>query len=236
LKTKGKNREFEEPLPLELPSVTGQPVWSFPGDVIENLRSLVTRIGKKDSFPARLSLVAALRGEGVTYTAQALATILAHDFSARVCLVDLNWWWPSSLPMVEPENPGVAAVLTGEADLDDVITPSGWSNLAFVSAGRLTKQDRPVISRSLGLKMLIDDLEARFNYLILDIPAILATNDSVPLASLGSACCLVVRHGVTGINDVQQALGEIDHLTVLGVVLNRVKLATPHRLVKLVSV
>ena len=113
MKTERKNREFEESLPLILTSVTGQPLRSFPGEVIENLRSLVTRIGKKGEFPARLSLVAALRGEGVTYTTQALAAILANDLSAKVCLIDLNWWWTSSTPLVASDSPGVAAVLKG---------------------------------------------------------------------------------------------------------------------------
>jgi Mrp family chromosome partitioning ATPase len=233
--TEAKNREFEEALPLVLTSVTGQTLWSFPGEVIENLRSLVTRIGKKGEFPARLSLVAALRGEGVTYIAQALAAILANDLSAKVCLVDLNWWWPSSTPLVASDSPGAAAVLTGEANLADVILTTGWSNLAFVPAGRLARQDRPIMSHSQALKLLIDELGSRFDYLILDIPAILATNDAVPLASLGSACCLVVRQGETPINNVQSALDEIDHLSVLGAVLNRVKFATPPGLVKLVS-
>jgi Mrp family chromosome partitioning ATPase len=100
----------------------------------------------------------------------------------------------------------------------------------------LARQDRPVYSRSQALQMLIHELGSRFDYLILDVPAILATNDAVPLASLGSACCMVVRQGATGISDVEQALDEIDHLTVLGVVLNRVKMSTPPGLVKLVSV
>ena len=91
------------------------------------------------------------------------------------------------------------------------------------------------MAHSQALKLLIDELGQRFNYLILDVPAILATNDAVPLASLGSACCLVVRQGETPINDVQLALDEIDHLSVLGAVLNRVKFIMPPGLVRLVS-
>ena len=69
----------------------------------------------------------------------------------------------------------------------------------------------------------------------MDIPAILATNDAVPLASLGSACCLVIRQGVTWMEDVKLALDEIDHLSIMGVVMNKFKLNTPSFLVKLFS-
>ena len=235
MKKADKKQEIDEAIPLVLTTVSGQPVGSFPGNVIESLRGLVTRIEKKGSFPERLSLVAARRGEGVTYTTQALAAMLANDLSAKVCIVDLNWWWPYASALVTADNLGLAAVLNGEAVLDDVIIPTGWPNLAFVPAGKLAKQDRPVLSRSQALKRLIEELGKRFDHLILDIPAVLTTNDAVPLAALGSACCLVVRQGVTEINDIQQALDEIDHLTILGVILNRVQYVSPARLTKLVS-
>lgn len=235
LNTGDENRKSEEDMPLRLASLTGQQAVSFPSAVVEILRGLVTRINKGGSFPARLSLVAALHGEGVTFTSQALAAILAHDLSAKVCLVDLNWWWPCSSPLIAPDNPGLAAVLTGEAKLGNVITLTECPNLAFIPAGKLARQDRPVLSRSNEIRSLIDELGSRFDHLILDIPAILTTTDAVPLASLGMACCMIVRQGETRISDVQQALDEIDHLKVLGVILNRVVIKTPPKLVKVFS-
>jgi Mrp family chromosome partitioning ATPase len=235
MNTKIMSTELDTSMSLYLTTEAGQLIWSFPGEVIENLRSMVTRIGKNGNFPASLALMSALRGEGVTYLTQALATILAHDLSARVCLVDLNWWRPSSIPWVAPENPGIAGVLAGKADLNDVIIPTGWKNLALLPAGKLARQERPVWSRSQELKMLFDKLRNHYDTLILDVPAILETNDSVPLSALASACCLVVRQGETHINDVQQALDEIDHLNILGVVMNCGRIATPVELFKLIS-
>ena len=124
-------------------------------------------------------MVAALRGEGVTYSAHALATLLANDFSTRVCLVDLNWWWPSHSPLAPPDAPGLAAVLTDETNLDEVIVETGWHNLSYLPAGILAKHDRPMLSRSQELREIMDKLSARFDHLVMDIPAVLATTDAV---------------------------------------------------------
>jgi len=195
---------------------------------------MVTRIVRNGQLPARLSMVSALRGEGVTYISQALAATIANDMKARVCVVDLNWWWPSPIKLAARDNPGLAAVLAQKAKLNEIIEPTGWSNLALIPAGKMSIQHRPVTARSQELREIIDDLGTRFDYLILDVPAIHSTSDAIPLSSLGESCCLVVRQGVTTVEDARLALDEIDHLPVIGVVMNQVKLATPTSIVKLI--
>ncbi|MCA9873792.1 MAG: CpsD/CapB family tyrosine-protein kinase [Anaerolineales bacterium] len=220
--------------PLILPAGDGTPIYKFSGEVIDSLRYMVTRIMRNGQLPTRLAMVSALRGEGVTYISQALAATVANDMKARVCVVDLNWWWPSPIKLAARDNPGLAAVIAKEAKLDEVIEPTGWSNLALVPAGNMPVEHRPVTARSQELREIIDDLSTRFDYLILDIPAIHSTSDSIPLASLGDACCLVIRQGITTVEDVRLALDEIDHLPIIGVVMNRVKLATPASIAKLI--
>lgn len=226
-----KNRAESVP-DLILPMGDGTPVFKFPGAVINSLRYMTTRIVRAGNFPPRLAMVAALRQEGVTYITRALATTLAHDTTDKICIVDLNWWWPAPSDLAAADNPGLAGVITGAASLDDIIAPSGWSNLALAPAGEMQPQHRPVMARSNALREVIDDLSTRFDHLILDIPAVQATNDAIPLASLGDACCVVIRQGVTTMEDTRLALDEINHLQILGVVMNRVKLKTPNAILK----
>ncbi len=96
----------------------------------------------------------------------------------------------------------------------------------------MPRDDRPVVAHSRYLKGMLDELNQQFDYLILDIPAILATSDAVSLASLGSACCLVIRQGVTRVEDVRLALDEASQLTMLGVVLNQFTLKTPKQILR----
>ena len=46
----------------------------------------------------RIGITSALQGEGVTSVCRSLALLLANDGVKRVCVVDLNWWSPSTWP------------------------------------------------------------------------------------------------------------------------------------------
>ncbi len=219
---------------LTLPGADGEPVAAYPGEVIDPLRRMLTHLGKKNALPRRIAMVAALRGEGVTYLSQALAATMANDMAARICVIDLNWWWPAKKDFIQDENGGLAAVLSGEKALDDALVPTGWPNLFFIPAGQTDQVQRHSIARSQALKDVVDSLDASFDHLIFDIPAILATSDAVPLASLASHCCLVIRQGVTPSEDVRRALDEIDHLSILGVVMNQARFKTPPAILKLI--
>ena len=226
--------------PLVLTDTEEHPLVTLPSDVVIDLRQMITRIGREENLPKRLAVVAALRGEGVSFIARGLAITMAHDLAANVCLVEFNWWasdhsFLKDNPNIENANSGgLAAVLEGEAELDDVLLETGYENLWILPSGEMAKQDRPVMARSRKLKELITELSSRFDHLVLDSPAVRFTSDAVPLASLGTACCVVIRQGVTPVNDVRQALDEIDHLPMVGVVLNNAKTATPSFITKLI--
>jgi tyrosine-protein kinase Etk/Wzc len=202
--------------------------------VLDSMRYLITRIGSKEEMPGCISLVSSLRGEGVTYLSRALAATIVHDLKVSACVVDLNWWWPSPLPGDE-DNPGLAGVVMDSAVLEDVVVETGMSGFSLLPAGKLSKENRPVVARSQKLKETIAELNWRYNFVILDIPAIMAANDAVPLAALGSTCCVVLQQGATHIEDLRLALDEIAHLKISGVVMNRVTHHTPARLIKLIS-
>src|SRR5438093_13785994 len=86
---------------LQAGATTESALAAFSPDVVSNLRRLTTHLAYQDHLPERIAIVAALCGEGVTYTTLALATILANDLNTRVCAVELNW-----------QSPGMQAHLT----------------------------------------------------------------------------------------------------------------------------
>lgn len=194
----------------------------------------MTRINSRGAIPSRLALVSALPGEGVTYISRALASVMANDLAARICLVDMNWWSPASPPVTPPRNNGLVSVVTGKRRLDEIFIKTSLPNLTIVPAGNLERAERPVMARSNVLSSGIDVLSKYFDHLILDIPAIRATNDAVPLASLADGICLVMRQGVTPTQSVKLAIDEIQHLSIMGVVMNRIELNTPSPLLRLI--
>jgi Mrp family chromosome partitioning ATPase len=220
---------------LVLPSPDGEPLATFPLPVVDQMRRLISRISRQEVIPPRLSFVAALRQEGVTYISWAFATTLACDVEASVCIVDLNWWWPSELSKKVPACGGLGAVLTGETKLRQAVVNSGIPNLAIVPAGDLSLHERALFSRSTILKETILELAAHYNQLVLDIPSVLACADAIPLASLGDGCCLVIHQGITSVTDAKAALSDLDHIPQLGVVMNKFHLNTPTLIQKIVN-
>lgn len=226
---------------LTVDAVSGEPLLGFSPEVVNSLRHMVTSLACAGGIPSRLSVAAALREEGVTSTTLAFGTVLANDTARNVCVVELNWWYPGlrnllardrggasgALPPELADRPGLAEVVMGSATLDQAVIPTARPNLSVVAAGATTIDQRPVIARSDTLKHLLAQLAERYDCLLLDVPAVLATSDAIALASLGEACVMVVRHGVTPVASVQLALDDLRHLQMLGVVLNQVRFATP---------
>jgi Mrp family chromosome partitioning ATPase len=192
---------------------------------MDALRYFVARVTRQQVFPARLALLAALRQEGVTYLSRGLALTLAHDLQARVCAVELNWWWPSDVP--PGPHPGLATVLSGQATIADAIWHTADVGLSILPAGTLDRGARSRYAHMPMLQDLLGKLGQEFDLLVLDVPAIGATSDAIPLAGLGTAGCLVVSQEATPPASARQALDDVDHLPMLGVLLNRIHHRTP---------
>lgn len=225
--SKRKSKAAVEAPPLEVKAADGTLLTSFPNDIVVPLRHMVSRLMQAGTWPAHVSIIAALREEGVTYTAVALAAMIASDWKKTVAVIELNWHTPGLTTLLNTAtSAGVASLLDG-SDLDAALIATSLPNLYFLPAGELPAEQRSVISRGAALAAVVDRMKQRFDLVLLDIPAVLTTSDAIPLASLGAACLLVVRQGVTPKSKVQAALDDVKHLPQLGVVLNRVKYKTP---------
>jgi len=122
---------------------------------------------------------------------------------------------------------GLAAVLMGNATLDEALIQTALPNLMLLPAGNLPPAQRPAMARHDTLKACIKQLSRRFDHILLDVPAILGTSDAIALASLSTACCVVIRQGVTPVSQVRRALDDVKHLSMLGVVLNQARMSLP---------
>lgn len=242
-------------LPLTVETANGALRRAFAGPQISQLRRMITDLLVSQRLPNRIGFTAALRGEGVSYITLSSAVTLAHDTGKQVCAVELNWVAPGMLANLNPPPPtvgrgsrrgpvspsaplpalpGVAEVLRGQALLDEALLATNHSGLWLLPAGIATVAQRPLLARSDELRALIDALSERFDYVVLDLPAVLEVSDTLALAALATACALVVRHGVTAITEVQRALSDIQHVPILGIILNQAQIATPswiHRLI-----
>lgn len=228
-----QDHRFGLDLTLPLRTKKGSPVLTFPATTIDAHRYMVTRLLVNHELPQRTAILSAIRGEGVTYNALALATLLAYDTPKTVCYVDLNWGYPSSqLQAATIYNRGIAALLQRKTEWGNTLVATNYPNLSLLPAGDLAPQQRAITARSAALADLLTDLSEQFEHLVLDIPAILTTSDAIPLATLANAGCLVVQQGVSSSDLAKRALADIDHLPILGVIMNRTGSNIPAWLLK----
>jgi Mrp family chromosome partitioning ATPase len=226
---------------------------TFDADVIQSIRYMSTELTLNIKLPPRVAIIAALRGEGVTHTAVTLGLTLANDTGANICVVELNWWSPGMITLLDPraiaaeankkgrskkaeiapnsssvDYPGLSKVITGEISLDDAIIHSDLPNFDLIPAGELPIAKRPSTARHQSLRKILDQLSERYDHLFLDIPAVRTTSDSIALASLANACIVVAHQGATSTSSVQKALDDVKSMTMLGVVLNKVSISMPN--------
>lgn len=222
-KPRGKGAP-DKPPPLALSTADGKPVFACQPDAAEAYRHMLSRLTREAPLPARIALTAALPEEGVTTNAVGLGLTLAADLPASVCVVELNWWRPGLARLLgDLPGPGLADA----PSLDQAVLRTSLPNLALIAAGALPVEERSATARSQQLRETIEQLGQQFNTLLLDVPAVLSTSDAIPLAALAEACCLVIRQGATPMNTVKRALDDISHLKMLGVIMSRVRIATP---------
>jgi uncharacterized protein involved in exopolysaccharide biosynthesis len=141
----------------------------------------------------KVTILGTASSESVTLTALTIARLIAS--SARVVVVDLAAASPAiSAVSVDPNAPGLAELMQGEASFTQVITKDRLSRAHLVSSGR-PGSDRTVL-QSPRLGLAIDALLKVYDHVLLDagsasdLPAELLTSQAravvVPDASMAA--------------------------------------------------
>jgi len=230
-----------------------------PPSVVEAVRFLVASLQQREdegSLPKRLGFTSAIAGEGVTYIARTVAAVMAHDLRERVCFIDLNF--ASGSGVEEPKGrkgrkkkkkddgdalpattvstePGLSDALRRSASLREILQSTDDPRLTVVAAGEATVAEAQVFAQSDELGHIIDVLERHNDRLVFDLPPVLASSATIPLARQTDAIELVVRAGVTSDTQVRLALERLSPIPSLGVVLNRASSKMPVKLQRRLS-
>jgi polysaccharide biosynthesis transport protein len=182
-----------EPAPVEVKisePVEVKAAAAAPAEVPE-IERLANDLRDAGEAARKISILGTAPGESIALTALVLARLLAR--SARVAVVDLAAAAPTiSAASVDPDAPGLAELMLGEASFGQVITRDRLSRVHLVSAGR-PGSDRNLL-QSPRLALAIDALLRVYDHVLLDaglasdLPAELLTSGAravvVPDASM----------------------------------------------------
>ena len=173
---------------LAILDVEGNRVHVTPSKVAASLRYFLARVQLHDSdgLPSRLALTSALVGEGVTYITRSLAAVLAYDTLATVVVVDLNWRRPN----------GRAGGGRASGSPTPSRTTFPWTRSssrpptrasASCRPGAVPVARRPALASGTALAEALDELEERFDHLLLDLPPVLATSEAMNLSQFADS-------------------------------------------------
>lgn len=170
-----------------------------------------------------LAVTSSVPGEGKTTVACNLAAAFA-GLSGRTVLIDADMRKPGVHRQFQVSNRrGLSALLRGQCRLDQVLVEApGVPNLTLLPGGSMPSSPAQLLH--LGLEDLLEQLRARFEYIIIDCPPVLGFADALTPANLADGCVLVVRAGGTERQLVTGALRQLRsaRTEILGIVLNSV--------------
>jgi len=115
--------------------------------------------------------------------------------------------------------PGLADVLAGDATLDQALVYLPDYRLTVLPAGKAPQFPTELLG-SAAMRRSLDTLRARFDRILIDLPAVTPLADVSTVAPLADGIVMVVRAGVTQRPALDQALEAFDEDKVLGIVLN----------------
>lgn len=157
--------------------------------------------------PARLIVVTSSSpSEGKSTTAINIALALA-EAGHNVALVDGDFRRPRLAKYLDlVGSVGFSTVLSGGASLTEVLQKTKFSHLTVLTAGPIPPNPSELLG-SMAARKMLGDLRARFDYVIVDSPPLLAVTDGAILAANADGAIIAARAGKTKRDQLAHAVG-----------------------------
>jgi len=199
---------------------------SVAAEAFSLLRNAV-RYASREEPERCLMVTSAGPKEGKSYVSANLAVSFAQEGNSVVMVdADMRKGMEPLLTQAAPAmgslDLGLASYLEGGVAIDQVIVPTSVPNLFVIPSGGAATNPASALRTEL-MSRLIEDLQARFNVVIVDTPPVLPVVDATLIASQVRGVLLVVRSGATRSGELTEAVSRLRHVEshMIGAVLNR---------------
>ncbi len=164
-----------------------------------------------------------VKGVGKTSTAVNLAINIARLQSKKALLVDLDLRHPNVHKCLglKPEF-GVGDVLSGSAALDETLLFTGVSDF-YVLPGKVNYENSSELLTSNNMSHLLDQINSLHKDMVVvfDMPPVLGCDDVPAVSPIMKACLMVIEEGRTTRVELDEAVGKIRDVEIIGYVLNK---------------
>ncbi|NMM88411.1 protein tyrosine kinase [Rhodococcus sp. SRB_17] len=179
-----------------------------------------------DNPPRVIVVTSSLPAEGKTTTALNIALVLTEG-GKNVCLVEGDLRKPRiSKYLGIIGSVGMSSVLSGQAELDDVLQQDGATGLTVLASGPIPPNPSELLGTDTA-RTILTELRSRFDYVIIDASPLLPVTDAAVLSAMSDGALLIARHGETKRDQFSRAVGNLR--SVGAVILGTVITMTPER-------
>jgi polysaccharide biosynthesis transport protein len=190
----------------------------------EALRYIKVAIDLHPTAGKVIGIVSSLPGEGKTTVATGLAAFVAKS-GGRILLVDANLRNPSMTRTLGYRNaPGLLNIVAEKSDFDDLVITDLEFGFDFLPSATQTRPSNSSdVLNSPAMKEMLKLASKDYDYVLVDLPAILPVVDVKAAAHLFDAFVLIVEWGSTSTDEIVKAANSSPVLSerLLGTVLNK---------------
>lgn len=170
----------------------------------------------------KIVMTSAIPGEGKSSVAINLAVSLA-DAGSRVLLMDCDLRKPILHRYLKLDNSsykGLTNILSGGVLTESIVNMKSL-NLHVIIADAIPPNPAELLG-SARMKILIEELDKHYDYIIFDTPPVSVVTDAAVLSQYADGVILVIRQNHATYDEVSLAKKNLDavHANILGAVLN----------------
>jgi Mrp family chromosome partitioning ATPase len=173
-------------------------------------------------------------GNGCSWLCARLGEYLATQVNGSVCLLDCNFRSPSlHQEFGLPNHYGLSDALRQNDGIRPYLRPLSRSNFWLFSCGSPVENGQALLGSD-RMRMLVQELRAEFDYIIVDAAPLDAGTDSIVLGGLSNGVVLVLKANSSRRDTAGKAMQEFyaANVPVRGVVLNRRTFPIPEAIYK----
>jgi protein-tyrosine kinase len=188
----------------------------------EEFRTLRSRLYHlREKMPLKkLLITSALPKEGKSFTSSNLAQVMVRQHGRRALLIDADLRAPRLHTMLgTTSDPGLSDYLLGKSDEFSIMQRGPLENLFFIPSGTGAADPAELVGNG-RLKVLLQRVEALFDWIIIDSPPAIPVSDASVLAKACDGVLMVVRSNSTPFDLARKARQEFPDQALIGVVLN----------------
>ena len=222
----GRQRQRLPVVPL---LATGGGLGSAAAEGFHSLRTNLQFLDIGDAPRKKLAIASPQVGDGKTTVAANLALSFAA-MGHKTLLVDADLRRPQLARIFRvPREPGLVEALRAEPRWSEAVRVVR-ENCHLLPCGAPPPNPSELLA-SRRMRELLSEWEATYDYILLDVPSVIAVTDPAIVGALCQGVLLVVRANKTSARAIQRALAQLGaaHVPTVGVVVNGLKISLGYR-------